>query len=196
MSEHALRAMWANPGPGGTLLVELEGFGVSWMRRPTAEGVTVVQHGGDLPGFHSGLMLVPDRQFAITVLTNCESGPKLIAQLFADDWALRRFADVSNLPAVSRHLGAGELAAYEGQYTARRIGFTGPPVDLVMQLNAADGGLHMVEQDGDGTATALTFYKDDHVLVGGTGPRADFLRDAIGRVAWLRLGGRRLRHIA
>jgi hypothetical protein len=34
------------------------------------------------------------------------------------------------------------------------------------------------------------------VLVGGTGLRADFLRDAIGRVAWLRLGGRRLRHIA
>src|SRR4051812_9567641 len=166
------------------------------MRRPTAESVTVVQHGGDLPGFHSGLMLVPDRQFAITVLTNCESGRKLIAQLFAEDWALRRFAGVSNMPAVPRHLGAGELATYEGQYIAEQIGFTGPPIEVVMQLNAADGGLQMIEQDEGGTTTMLTFYKDDYVLVGDTSLRADFLRHADGRVAWLRLGGRLLRHVA
>jgi len=165
------------------------------MRRPTAESVTVVQHGGDLPGFHSGLMLVPDRQFAMTLLTNSEGGRKLIAQLFADDWALRRFAGVSNLPAVPRHLGAGELAAYEGQYTAQQIGFAGPPVDVVMQLSVGDGGLQMVEVGAGTPATALTFYKDEYVLVGDTGLHADFLRAATGHVAWLRLGGRLLRHV-
>lgn len=194
MSEQSLQAMRSNPGPGGTLLVELEGFGVSWMLRPTAEGVNVVQHGGDLPGFHSGLMLVPDRRFAITMLTNCNSGPKLIDQVFAEDWALRLFAGLGNLPAVPRQLSAGELAAYEGQYTAQQIGFTGPPVDIVMQLAAADGGLQLTEVGAGGTTTMLTFYKDDFVLYGDTGLRANFLRDADGNVAWFRLGGRLLRH--
>jgi hypothetical protein len=166
------------------------------MRRPTAEGVTVVQHGGDLPGFHSGLMLVPDRQFAITMLTNSNSGPKLISQFFADDWALRRFVGLSNLPAEPRRLTVDELSAYEGQYTAQQIGFTGPPADLTMQLKGADGGLQMIEQGAGGTTTALTFYKDDHVLVGDTGLRANFLRDGNGGVTWLRLGGRLFRHSA
>ncbi len=50
MSRAALRGMWANPGQGGMLMVELTGMGVSWAIRPTAEGVTVVQHGGDPTG--------------------------------------------------------------------------------------------------------------------------------------------------
>lgn len=49
MSKAALRGMWSRPGPGGTILVELTGMGVSWMVRPTAEGIPVMQHGGDLP---------------------------------------------------------------------------------------------------------------------------------------------------
>src|SRR3954467_7992794 len=85
---------------------------------------------------------------------------------------------------------------HQGHYTAEQIGFTGPPAEVVMQLNAADGGLQMIEQHSGGTTTALTFYKDDYVLVGDTGLRADFLRDADGRVTWLRLGGRLLRHVA
>jgi CubicO group peptidase (beta-lactamase class C family) len=124
MSKAALRGMWSRPGPGGTLIVELTGMGVSWMVRPTAEGIPVVQHGGDLPGFHSGFLIVPERQFAITMLTNCESGPNLIAQLFYDDWALRRFAGLSNLPAATRRLSDAELAPYEGTTPQHRSAST------------------------------------------------------------------------
>src|SRR5262249_52091060 len=46
LSEASLVAMRSNPGPGGTLLVELDGMGVNWMLRPSAEGVRIVQHGG------------------------------------------------------------------------------------------------------------------------------------------------------
>ena len=41
-------------------------MGVTWMQRPSAEGVRIVQHGGDLPGQHSGFLMVPQRKFAIT----------------------------------------------------------------------------------------------------------------------------------
>ena len=194
MRAETLWAMRSNLGPGGTLLVEMDGMGVTWMTRPTAEGVTVVQHGGDLPGFHSGFVMVPNRDFAMTVLTNSESGRHLIAALFADDWALRCFAGVSNVPASPQRLSAGELAGYEGEYRNQQIGFDGPLSDASSRIAPAVGQLQMVTGEGAGrTATELAFYRADHVLVGKSGLRADFLRDARGRVEWLRLGGRLLR---
>src|SRR4051794_6879765 len=69
-------------------------MGVTWMLRPTRERVRTVQHGGDLGGQHSGFLKVPDRGFALVMLTNSEGGPGLLAELFADDWALRRYAGV------------------------------------------------------------------------------------------------------
>ncbi|HEY9337542.1 MAG TPA: serine hydrolase domain-containing protein, partial [Kribbella sp.] len=95
LSDRGRLAMQSHPGPGGTLFVELNGVGVSWMLRPTLQGPTVVQHGGDWNGQHSGFLFVPERDFAITLLTNSESGPLLVADLFADDWALQEFAGVS-----------------------------------------------------------------------------------------------------
>jgi len=192
-------AMRSHPGPGGTLLVELDGMGVSWMLRPSAEGVRVVQHGGDLPGYHSGFLMVPRRGFAITMLTNSDSGPGLIHEFFTDDWALRRFAGVSNLPAVPRALSARALAPYEGGYVTAEVGLDGVLVESGFPL-VADGGRLVLRQDGI-TAFALAFYRRDHVVVldetgQRAGLRADFIRGADGRVVWLRLGGTLYRHVA
>ncbi|GAN76278.1 serine hydrolase domain-containing protein [Acidisphaera rubrifaciens] len=195
LSPATLHTMWSNPGPGGTLFVELIGWGVSWMLRPTAEGITVVQHGGDLPGYHSGFMMVPERRFGITLLTNSDSGPDLLARLFIDDWALRRFARVRNLPAVPQTLGAGELAPYEGAYTAEQIGFTGPPATLKLQMRAKDGALTMDRVGSGAPLIMLKFYKRDYVVDEDNGLRANFLRDPDGSVAWFRLGGRLFRHV-
>src|SRR5262249_10583986 len=59
----SIKTMHSNPGPGGTLFVELNGLGVTFTLRPSAEGVTIVQHGGDWTGQHSGFFFVPDRDF-------------------------------------------------------------------------------------------------------------------------------------
>lgn len=195
LSPAALRTMWSNPGPGGTLFVELMGWGVSWMLRPTAEGITVVQHGGDLPGFHSGFMLVPERRFGITLLTNSDSGPNLLARLFIQDWALRRFARVHNLPAVPQTLSARELSPFEGAYTAEQIGFDGPPAELKLQMQAKDGALTMDRVGSGAPLITLKFYKRDYVVDEENGLRANFLRDPDGSVAWFRLGGRLFRHV-
>lgn len=195
MRRQALRGMWARPGPGGTLIVELTGMGVSWSVRPTAEGTPVIQHGGDLPGYHSGLMLVPAQEFAITLLTNANSGPQLITQLFAEDWALRRFCGLSNLPARPRRLGPAELAGYAGTYTAKQIPFRGPAAQVRLRLEARDGALRLTHPGGDGEAQILTFYQRDLVTL-PNGLRASFLRDADGHVVWFRLGGRLLRRQA
>ena len=83
-------------------------MGVSWQVRPTAEGVVVVQHGGDLPGYKPDFLLVPAKGFAIILLNNGELGARLTGELFTTDWALRRFVGLHNLPAPPRRLGVDQ----------------------------------------------------------------------------------------
>jgi CubicO group peptidase (beta-lactamase class C family) len=193
LSRGSLAAMRSWPGPGGTLQVELDGVGVNWMLRPSAEGVRIVQHGGSWAGQYSGFLMVPERGFALTVLTNSEGGPGLIGELFTDDWALRRFAGVNNLPAHPRRLGRRELAPYEGRYLAETIGPDGAVESIETTLAADQGELSGLM--GGQVPVRLAFYRPDYVLLldpdgRPTGVRANFLRDRHGRVSWLRMRGR------
>lgn len=196
LSRRSLTAMRSGPGPGGTFAVELDGVGVTWMLRPSAEGVRIVQHSGDWPGYHTGFLMVPDRDFAVVMLTNSEGGPDLLAELFCDDWALRHFAGISNLPAVPQALPANALAEYEGLYTQQQIGMDGSLTARQVELSA-DRGQIVMRRNGE-VSWRLAFYRPDYVLV--LNPegkpdhsRADFVRNKSGEVAWLRIGGRLLR---
>lgn len=204
MSLAALRGMWSTPGPGGTLGIELIGAGVSWQLRPTAEGVVVLWHGGDLVGYHNYLMLVPAKRFAIILLTNGELGGRLIAELFFKDWTLHHFVGLHNLPAPPRRLSASELAQYEGHYEAEIITIdnqvestefqlTGRPDGTLQQTFLGSGDAEDDLGPGDATdlpSAVLTFYADDYVIDESTGYRSDFLRDGSGAIVWLRSGGR------
>jgi CubicO group peptidase (beta-lactamase class C family) len=197
LSRQSLLAMRSNPGPGGTLFVELDGVGVNWLLRPSVEGVRIVQHGGDWAGQHSGFLMVPDRAFALTLLTNSEGGPNLVDELFTDDWALRRFAGISNLPATPRALSPAQLAPYEGTYTSEAIGPAGNLETGQFELIGANGQL-VAAVDG-APAARLAFYRPDYVRIldpngEPTQTRANFVRGAGGRVDWLLLGGRLSRH--
>jgi CubicO group peptidase (beta-lactamase class C family) len=222
LKKKSLVAMRSNPGPGGTLHVELEGMGVNWMLRPSAQGVRIVQHGGSYPGQHSGFIMVPERDFALTVLTNSEGGPKLLGELFIDDWVLRRFAGVSNLPAEPRKLTSSQLAPYEGLYTGQVIDPvflpSGTRVETKIELKGTPNGrLRMRRTDSIDSAVLddpsdvvgaedeqavellLAFYRHDYVLVyEGSGEptfaRANFVRGRDGSVRWLLFGGRLYRH--
>jgi CubicO group peptidase (beta-lactamase class C family) len=222
LTKKSLIEMRSNPGPGGTLLVELDGMGVTWMLRPSAQGVRIVQHGGNYVGQHAGFIMVPERGFALTVLTNSDGGPGLLGELFADDWALRRFAGVSNLPAKPRALSRRELAPYEGLYTGQIIDPVFSPSGTVVRTKielkgTPDGRLRMRRtdsldasvlddppdlagtEDEPAEESRLAFYRKDYVLVYDqsgepTFYRANFVRGHEGSVKWLRFGGRLYRH--
>ncbi|RAG86443.1 penicillin-binding protein [Streptacidiphilus pinicola] len=200
LSKASLSQMRSRPGPGGTIVVELDGMGITWMLRPTAQGPRIVQHGGTWPGQVSGFLMVPGRGFALTLLTNSVSGSRLRDELFTDDWALRRFAQVSNLPAEPRRLSAAELAPYEGHYLNRRITEAGTWEETHVEFRAHRGRLQgTTTTQGETSELGVVFYRPDFALdLDPTGrptrTRSDFLRGPDGHVVWWRNHGRLHRH--
>jgi CubicO group peptidase (beta-lactamase class C family) len=197
----ALVAMRSNPGPGGTLGVEIDGFGVSLALRPTAEGIPVVVHGGTWSGQKSAFYFVPERDFAMTLLTNSEGGTQLRAELYYDDWVLQQFVGLHNPPAVPTRLPPERLAEYEGTYVARSVDEAGEWQETVISLRARDGTLQgELEQAGNRQDIGFQFYRGEYVLVladtsgAPSSARANFVRGADGRVAWLCNGGRLFAH--
>jgi CubicO group peptidase (beta-lactamase class C family) len=192
LTPQSLKAMRSNPGPGGTITMEIDGVCVGFWQRRTAEGVPVFQHGGSWGGQNSDFFFVPDRQFAMTVLTNSTSGPKLMAELGRSGWALTEFCGLRNPPAEPKLQPAARLKEYEGHYRGWVIPPDGPSDKIVeqnLELKPVDGGLRAT---GD-FEISLAFYRDDYVLTtdpDGQVKRSDFLRGPDGKVAWLRDGGR------
>ena len=154
--------------------------------------------------------MVPSRNFAMTVLTNSEGGGKLLNELFAEDWSLRRFAGISNLPATPQKLSTAELAPYEGVYATDDIDQSGTLGTVVIHFRGKDGQLVGNMSDApDGTYLpdeqtvpnlGLALYKTDYGLDLGpdlepTGTRSNFVRGSDGNVAWFSNHGRLYRHL-
>jgi CubicO group peptidase (beta-lactamase class C family) len=192
LSPQSLKAMRSNPGPAGTLTMEVDGVCVTLWQRRTAEGTPVYQHGGSWGGQNSDFFFVPDRQFAMTVLTNATSGGGVFYELGRSGWALEQFCGLSNPPAVPKPQPADRLAQYEGHYKAQVVA-PGPFdkfEEMTAEIKAADGGLRVT---GDSDTASVAFYRDEYVLAtgrNGRNTRSDFVRGPDGRVAFFRDGGR------
>ena len=197
LSAAALRAMRTDLGPAGTFGYEFDGVGVNWYLRRTAEGVPVVEWDGDWPGQSAAFFFVPERGFALTLLTNAASGPRLRGDLVVDDWALERFAGLHNPPAVPLALPAARLAPYEGLYLAREIAPSpGEAEETWIELSARDGGLRARIMAGDSTHEGdFAFYRDNYVVGlypdGQPSPgRGNFVPGPDDRIAWFSYNGR------
>ena len=170
-----------------------DAIGITWGIREL-DGTRIIEHGGGTLGQVSILAIVPDRNFAITVLTNADRGGKLTSEM--TKWALRQYLGLDDPDPEPMDLSEEMLASYTGLYTS-------PMVDL--ELGLGDGQLVMQITYLGGFPTKdspprsspppapLAFYSKDCVFV-TDGPmkdrRGEFLRNADGRIAWLRAGGR------
>jgi CubicO group peptidase (beta-lactamase class C family) len=178
----------ALPPPG-------ESKALSWFVREVGEHRMLMHLGGAI-GQQSLLAMVPRRRFALVVLTNSAAGSPVINAVLAH--------------ALERHLGAHEpalpkpitlapddLRTYEGRF--RTLGN-----DVVLSVSA-DGLAMRLENTGayaqrpTPPPATIAFWDRDRVVgIAGfaQGQYGDFLRDATGRVAYFRWGGRARRRVS
>ncbi|MEZ5293903.1 MAG: serine hydrolase [Vicinamibacterales bacterium] len=171
-------------------------MGAGWHVR-TLGGVKTVAHGGTLNGHCLLLQLVPARNLAFCVFTNHVDGWRLVQDVEAA--ILKSYAGLALDPGQRiGHRGVNEamtfharplavqppLDAYAGTY--RR-----PPVGTVLVRRDAD---HLVVAVGDGQPDApLVFYGPDVAYATGgqyVGMPYEFIREAGGRIRWIRVNGR------
>lgn len=173
-------------------------IGIAWHLR-TIGGVRTASHGGTLGGHILLLEIAPERNFAVAILTNSNAGWRLIQDVerealrtylgvtFAPNQAIAHRGLVETLPSGQPLATQPDPAPYLGTY--RR-----PSNSVVVR---ADGGRLVVqERPNNGQPRAempVAFYGPDRVVVidgPDRGQSIEFVRDAGGRVQWIRVVGR------
>ena len=173
-------------------------MGLTWMLESVG-GERTVRHGGGTVGQQTTLVLVPSRHFALTVLTNADRGAELHGE--ATKWMLRRYLGLENPEPTPLDHRDDELALYAGRYTA-----AGSDVEISVR----EGGLivQMVPKGGfpnrdirppePPPPVRAALYGHDLLVALDEpmkGTRGEFLRDADGSIAWLRMGSRAAKRV-
>jgi hypothetical protein len=171
--------------------------GISWLLSDV-NGVRTVSHGGATNGQIAQLLLVPERDFALVILTNANRGREVTRDL--STWALAHFLDLQEEKPTLQPLSAPERTAYIGYYTAQlsdvevRLGTEHGAENLVLQVIPKGGFPDKASPAGPKPPVAPAgFVAPDRLLVTGgpsSGSRAEFIRNDDGKIGWLRLGGR------
>ncbi|QJD82206.1 serine hydrolase [Cohnella herbarum] len=136
-------------------------------------GYAVVEKGGDLPGFHSNLWLLPEQNTGMFLALNSDKGN--LRMPFFEQFMSRYFPETGDGPTLLDPMPTQQqLMRFEGLYRHIRT-----PA-LLSRISASDGALivedifgkHVLRQAGD-----LLFYDEE-------GTPAGFKLDADGNVAY------------
>lgn len=177
--------------------------GLSWMIRDVG-GVRTVQHGGNVSGLQlSTFLMVPARQFAVTVLTNAGSGAAVGAAV--EKWALENYLGVKEEPPPLMKTSGNDLRQYAGRYESNLsmadMRVEGNHIVMTSGFNLKIEDYPKEEQElvraflarRPAPAKLGLYAPDRAVVVGGT-TRGEFLRARPGGpVGWFRWGGRLMR---
>jgi CubicO group peptidase (beta-lactamase class C family) len=173
-------------------------IGLAWHLR-TVGSIRTAAHGGTLAGHILLLELVPERNFAIAILTNSQNGWRLIQDVeraalksytgatFAMNQAIAHRGLVETLPAVEPLAKQPDPQPYVGRYVR-------PMNAVVVRTDTSRLLVQVVPNTGTPQAEMpIAFYGPDRaVILDGTdrGQSIEFVRDANGRVNWIRVTGR------
>ena len=172
-------------------------IGLAWHIRRVGP-VHTYGHGGTLGGHILLLELVPERNFAIAILTNASTGWRLIQDVeraalesylgatYAPNQAIAHRGLVETLPTVQPLAKQPDPAPYLGTYVR-------PSNSYVVRV---EGGKVIVQDrsnNGSSREYPVAFYGPDRVVVTDgqdAGQSVEFVRDDAGRVNWIRVVGR------
>lgn len=174
-----------------------ESVGVSWMLDGAGPD-RIVKHGGATNGHLSSFELFPGHGFAVTVLTNSDSG-RTARQTVAD--ACKRHFIGWQPPAVVPMQPQPDLREYTGVYQS---------VLARLEVSAGANGLIAIDATPERQFAEhrhrplppepvdLVFVSPDATAVvtgSHAGERSEFLRGADGRIQWMRWDGRIARRL-
>lgn len=173
-----------------------ETMGISWLMSKVG-GVKTVRHGGTTLGQLSAFVMVPEKDFAVTVLTNSTAGRTLHPAVL--NWALEHYVDVRGDKPDRVEIDQKHLAKYEGKY---QVAASGGIVEVVAKKDQLLLNFrNPMARRGAAPEMALPvhFYDEDK-FIGSSGSyegvRGDFLRSPSERITWLRFGGRLYKRVS
>jgi CubicO group peptidase (beta-lactamase class C family) len=173
-------------------------IGIGWHLRDVG-GLATASHGGTLAGHVLLLEIVPGRNFAIGILTNANSGWRAIQDIerealkaylgvtYAPNQAIAHRGLVESLPSAQPLREQPDFAPYVGTYLR-------PSNSVVVRADAQK--LLVQERPNNGKPGAempIAFFGADRAVItegDDRGQSIEFVRDANGRVAWIRVVGR------
>ena len=174
-------------------------IGLAWHIRQVGP-IRTFGHGGTLAGHVLLLEIVPERDFAIAILTNANSGWRLIQDVerealksylgatYAPNQGIAHRGLVETLPSVTALAQQPDPAPYVGTYARPNNSYVvrAEGTQLFVQDRPNSGG-------GTGSEWPIAFYGPDRAVVtDGTdsGQSIEFVRDDAGRINWIRVVGR------
>jgi CubicO group peptidase (beta-lactamase class C family) len=173
-------------------------IGIAWHLR-TVGPIRTAAHGGTLAGHILLLELVPERNFAIGILTNANVGWRLIQDVeraalksyagatYATNQAISHRGLVETLPAVEPLAAQPDPAPYVGRYIR--------PMNAVV-VRSDNHRLLVQVQPNSGSPQPempIAFYGADRAVVlegSDKGQSVEFIRAEDGAVKWVRVTGR------
>jgi CubicO group peptidase (beta-lactamase class C family) len=150
-------------------------YALGWWVRELEDGTTALDHEGSVAGYQSLLLLVPERELVLAVLTNSWRGSGLIRRL-VDSLGLRP------APLPAERVDSGIAGAYALDDVAARVEVAGD--DLTLSLTELDP----VTRSGITTRVAARPVGGGvYGYAGGRlmGHRFDFPRPDLARIGWI-----------
>ncbi|MEM7535940.1 MAG: serine hydrolase domain-containing protein [Chloroflexota bacterium] len=188
LSAESVQAMQS---PQHMLWGEKESVGLSWHINDT-HGVRVISHTGGTVGQISLLAMIPERDFALVVLTNSMAGRQLNPAAFR--WALRHYLGIEPVMPKKRSSSAFERLQYTGT-------FSRPLADMKLTLENGQLILYQINKGGFPTEdtppapspepAACDLCGKDRLLVcegDNKGTVIDVIRHEDGSIGWIRVG--------
>jgi hypothetical protein len=175
-----------------------EQIGLSWFIRDK-EGVNIVSHGGATNGQIAGLYFIPEKQFALAVLTNSEDGRTITGGALKQ--ALKTYLDIDLIIPEPIETPEEELAKFTGNYELPLLAY---------ELKLEKGQLMVHEKPRGGFPTPdspplppappmrIAFYEKDKVIILDEPMKnalGEFLRGPDGSLQYLRLASRVLKKL-
>jgi CubicO group peptidase (beta-lactamase class C family) len=175
-----------------------DGVGISWLLRDI-DGVLMVGHGGSTHGQRAAFQMIPERDFAVVVLTNSVPNGAQLHEAMVK-WALERYLGIIQRQPEPITLSEEELNGYTGAFES---------ISATVHIYVDEGALTVkIEpvpeapartREGDDEEPesqppfTITLLPDDRYTVAdgpAKGMRGFFTRDESGGIAGINLGGR------